>query len=156
MIHVNGVEIDYKTIDGFAIIDREWDANDKIELYLPMPVEEVYANKNVKENIGRFAIQRGPLVYCVEGIDQADIHIKNMVATHSTGFVTQFESDLLNGIQSIMFDAHTALKNPDGSIHFDRSKKEIKSIPYYVWANRGPGEMLVWIPYSKSGSNPKL
>ncbi len=149
VIHVNGIEIDFKIKNGYAVLDREWNTNDKVEVYLPMPVEEVIAHKNVKENEARFAIQRGPMVYCIEDKDQDSINIKKIVSVRSTGFTTQFEPDLLNGIQTIDFFVHSLFEEPDGSVKMDRTKHKIKAIPYYVWANRGPGDMLVWIPYKK-------
>ncbi|MCD4695474.1 MAG: glycoside hydrolase family 127 protein [Bacteroidales bacterium] len=155
VIYVNGIKIDYKIVDGYVVLDREWKADDKIELYLPMPVKEVFAHKNVAENEGRFVLQRGPIVFCLEDKDQAEQDIKHIVSTRSTGFTTQFEPDLLNGVQTIEFFAHTILKNPDGSINKDREKRKIKAIPYCVWANRGPGEMLVWIPYRKKFVGPR-
>ncbi|MEZ5196566.1 MAG: glycoside hydrolase family 127 protein [Bacteroidales bacterium] len=69
VINVNGIEIDFKIRDGYAVLNREWVENDKIEVYLPMPVQEVIANKNVIEDESRFALQCGPLIYCIEEID---------------------------------------------------------------------------------------
>lgn len=155
VIRVNGFEIDFKIVNGYAVLDREWEDHDKIEIYFPMPVKEVLAHKNVVENEGRFALHRGPIVYCVEDKDQKDQDIKHIVSTKSTGFKTQFEPDLLNGVQTIEFTAHTVQKNLDGSVKMDRAKRTIKAIPYCVWANRGPGEMLVWIPFKKKFATPK-
>ncbi len=155
VIHVNGIEIDFSIKNGYAILEKEWDKNDQIELYLPMPVEEVIAHKNVKEDEGRFAIQRGPMVYCIEDKDQDSLDIKNIVSVHSTGFTTQFEPDLLNGTQTINFFAHSIYEKADGSFEMDRTKRKIKAIPYCVWANRGPNDMLVWIPYKKKNATVK-
>jgi len=149
VIRVNGIEIDFKIVDGYAALDREWNVHDKIEVYFPMPVKEVLAHKNVKEDESRFAIQRGPIIYCIEDKDQNDVDIKNIISVRSTGFTTQFEPDLLNGVQTIEFFAHSLIEKPDGSEKMDRTKRKVKAIPYCIWANRGAGDMLVWIPYKK-------
>jgi DUF1680 family protein len=146
VIYLNGVEIDFKVRNGYAIIDREWDENDNIELFLPMPVNEIIAHRSVRENVRRFAIQRGPLIYCLEGEDNKDIDIKLILASHSTGFVSYFDSNIMNGIQIIQFEGRYLNKN-----HGDNKRKlPLKAIPYAYWANRGPSEMLVWIPYTKN------
>ncbi|MCD4732377.1 MAG: glycoside hydrolase family 127 protein [Bacteroidales bacterium] len=149
VIRINEFEIDFKIVNGYAVLDREWDVRDKIKIYFPMPVNEVLAHKNVTDNSGRFALQRGPIVFCVEDKDQKEKDIRHIVSTRSTGFTTQLEPELLNGVQTIEFYAHTILKNPDGKVKMDRAKRTIKAIPYCVWANRGLGEMIVWIPYKK-------
>ena len=101
------------------------------------------------EDEGRFALQRGPVVYCVEDKDQSGLNVRHIVSTRSTGFTSRFEPKLLNGVQIIEFTAHTVQIQSNGSVKTDRLKSIIKAIPYCVWANRGPGDMIVWIPYKK-------
>ena len=97
-----------------------------------MPVEVVKADDRVKANVGRRAIQRGPLVYCIEEVDNKKFD--KVELTPETVYSTQFEADLLGGVQTI-----TA----------QNGKQTIKFIPYYAWDNREAGKMEVWVKYNE-------
>jgi DUF1680 family protein len=155
MIKVNGIIIDYKIDKGYAVLERKWEKDTRIEIFLPMNVEEILANKNVITNSGCFSLQRGPLVFCVENPGKTEPTLTNILATRSTGFTTQFEPDLLSGIQTIEFFTHTFNESEKGNIRIDREKRKVKAIPYCYWANRGPAEMMVWIPYKKKNGTHK-
>ncbi|MDR2627778.1 MAG: glycoside hydrolase family 127 protein, partial [Dysgonamonadaceae bacterium] len=131
-IAVNGETVASPVVEkGYAVLKRKWKADDRITLTLDMPVEVVAADPHVKENIGKRAVQRGPLVYCAE---QADNQHFTLIALNSdTKFNASFNSELLNGVETI-----TALF-PDG--------KQFMLIPYYAWDNREAGEMKVWIDH---------
>ncbi|MGB6340989.1 MAG: glycoside hydrolase family 127 protein, partial [Candidatus Aminicenantaceae bacterium] len=117
---------------GFAKIHRKWQGGDTIELDLPMPVRRVVAHHSVEDNQAKVALQRGPLVYCFEGIDNGG-HILNRSLPDDMDFAAKFQPDFLGGIVVIQDSA------PDGSAH-------LTAIPYYAWSHRGVGEMSVWLP----------
>lgn len=145
---------------GYATIERKWKEGDVVELILPMPVRPVLANSKVEADAGRMALQRGPLVYCLEGKDQPDERILSVLVDQSaTEFSTQFEGSLLGGVQTITFDGGLVKKKtaPDQA---ELEKLKLKAIPYPFWANRGKDNMLVWLPYqvesAKALSQPTL
>jgi len=125
-----------------------------------MPVRVVYANPRVRANLGCVAIQRGPLIYCIEGVDHHDVSIFDIVLPLNLsdvggGFEATFEPNLLGGIVTITSDAlaHDYISNDDELYRFDRFPKpsrpmKMTAIPYFAWANRGCSEMEVWIPWT--------
>ena len=141
-------------------IRRCWKREDRIEIVFDMPVRVVYANPRVRANLGRVAIQRGPLIYCVESADHPDVSVFDIVlmlnqSDVSYGYEAEFEPDLLGGIVTITSDALAYdLASGDGELYrFDKLPKssrsvKIKAIPYFAWANRGSSEMEVWIPWT--------
>ena len=131
-LSVNSAAVDMDIEKGFACIHRKWQKGDTIELDLPMTVQRVVAHDMVEENQGKIAIQRGPLVYCFEGIDNGGQILDHYLADDME-FSTEFRSDLLGGICVINGNV------PDGSA-------PITAIPYYAWSHRGIGEMAVWLP----------
>ena len=114
--------------DGYVRLRRNWKSGDTIHLTLPMPARRIVAHAGVKEDEGRMAIQRGPLVYAVEGIDNGG-HALDLVIPRDAALRSRFRPDLLNGVEVI---------SGEGSRPF-------VAIPYYAWNNRGQGEMAVWI-----------
>lgn len=154
IIHVNGKPVNYVIEKGYAVFNRTWKKGDVISFELPMEIEKVLANEKVKDDNGRFALQRGPIVYCLEGPDHTDQAVQNIVVDQQANFTTSFNANMLNGVLLLngMGNATTRQENSDELL-----KKElpIKAIPYYAWNNRGPGEMVVWIPYEASLSRPK-
>ena len=100
-----------------------------------MPVREIKANEAVKDDAGKIAIQRGPLVYCAEWPDNKNGHVLNLYLNSENGYTTEHLPALLNGV--------TVIKTTDNV------KQPFTAIPYYAWANRGAGEMMVWIPQKK-------
>lgn len=117
---------------GYVVLNKEWQKGDIIALTFEMPVEVIAADSRVKENVGKRAIQRGPLVYCIEEVDNNDF--ADIMLSEETTFITNYTSELLNGITTI-----------DGSAN----GKNVRLIPYYTWDNRDTGEMKVWIDYNK-------
>jgi len=129
-IRVNGTPYPIGMENGFAKLKRKWKQGDRIELNLPMPVRRVQSHENVQDNHGKIALQRGPIVYCFEGVDNADRVLDRSLPDDSS-LETEFFPDLLGGLVVIK---STAL-----------DKSPITAIPYYAWAHRGAGEMAVWI-----------
>jgi hypothetical protein len=126
---------------GYALITRTWKAGDIVELSLSMPVRRVVANEAVEADRGRVAVERGPLVYCAEGVDN-DGRVANFVLPDGAALTAEMRPDLLNGVVVIKGEAE-AVSEKAGKIVVE--KKPVTLIPYYAWANRGRGEMEVWI-----------
>ena len=120
---------------------------DEVLLRLPMPVRKVIAHDSIEDNSGRFAVQRGPLVYCMEWVDQDDQRVFNLMGKPDTQFLTRFENELLDGVTRIQFDGFRFERDDTGSLSHE--EVTISAIPYYAWANRDPGEMLVWLPFEE-------
>jgi hypothetical protein len=122
---------------------RKWKKGDVVEIKFAMPVERVHADPNVKADVGRVALQRGPIVYCLEGIDNNGT-VRNLVLPPESKLTTSWEKDTLGGVVVICGQAL--------SVSRDKEEKLVSkpvpfvAIPYYTWANRGPGQMVVWIP----------
>ena len=150
-IYVNGEKVNYSMQKGYAVINRTWKKGDKISIDFPMNVQKVTANPNVKADAGRFALQRGPVMYCVEGVDQTDSSVMSLVADSNTVFKAVYNPDVLNGITQINFKGYEATKNNNTA----STTQTITAIPYYSWNNRGSGEMEVWIPYQPGIAKPK-
>jgi len=129
-LSLNGQPVVLVLKKGFAQIHREWQAGDRVELDLPMPVRRVAAHAKVKDDTNKFAIERGPLVYCAEGIDNGGEVLTEALSKDSRFEVVQ-RPDLLGGIVTVR-------------IIPPREGHAITTIPYCLWENRGPNEMTVW------------
>jgi len=150
---VNGEATDAAIENGYAVITRKWQAGDRIELDIPMPVRTVLADERVKEDEGKYAVQRGPLMFCAEWPDNADGHVLGLVVDENPEFATAFRPEVLNGTEIITTRARQASRNLDGTISLG-DYHELTLIPYFLWNNRGPGEMKVWLPFRESGARP--
>jgi DUF1680 family protein len=141
-LRVNGRDISIDLENGYARIRRGWKAGDTVELALPMPVREVVAHPSVAADAGRVALQRGPLVYCVEGVDNGG-HVRNLALPDSSIFTSGFRPDLLNGVAAI---TGRGIMTDESAPQSKRTREEpFIAVPYYAWANRGAGEMAVWL-----------
>jgi len=143
-ITVNGQPVDYEMENGYAIIKRTWKKNDVVEVKLPMSVERVVANENVKDDIGKVALQRGPVIYCAEWKDN-DGRAANLVMPDAAMFTTEFKPDMLNGIEIIKSTVPAVVVDANGET-VQTKQQPFVAIPYYAWANRGKGEMMIWFP----------
>src|SRR5690625_340545 len=148
---INGDRFDIgANIDkGYVYIKRHWAKNDLIELELPLTVERVKSHPKVRANIGKVALQRGPIVYCLEETDNGP-NLPSILLPNNTILNTHFDPDLLGGVTVITGEA-LKLKDDekeDRLYHASElglSKINIKAVPYYAWCNRDKGEMLVWM-----------
>jgi hypothetical protein len=145
-LKVNGHSVNPTVAHGYAKIRREWKPGDSIELSLPMAVRRILADPRVKDDAGRVALERGPLVYCAEWRDNGG-HALNLVVPDNTQFRTEFRQDLLNGVEVITAKVPAVVRGKDGGASVIKSE-DLVAIPYYAWANRGMGEMAVWLPRS--------
>lgn len=130
---VNGKQVSPAVEKGYAVLDNEWKSGDVITLDMAMPVEVVEADPRVKEDIGKRAIQRGPLVYCMEETDNKKDFDK-LAISPATTFTEGFDANLLNGVVTV--------KAANGD-------KCASLIPYYAWDNRTAGKMKVWLDYKE-------
>jgi len=131
---------------GYARIRRLWRTGDQVNLVLSMPIERVYAHPDVRANHGRVALQRGPIVYCLEAVDNA-IPLHRLALPRDEEIATQFEPDLLGGVATLTGRARlSAGDRLYGTEPARRDTTRFKAVPYHVWDHREPGEMLVWIP----------
>ena len=141
VLRVNGRQIPLDLENGYVRLDRRWGRGDLVELDLPMPVRQVVAHPDVEDDRGRVALQRGPLVYCAEWPDNAGRAL-NLVVPETAVLESEFRPDLLEGIQAVQGEVRAMER--DGSS--DRTiPHQLTAIPYYAWANRGRGEMAVWL-----------
>lgn len=143
-LSLNGIPAAFKIVKGYAVIHKNWKKGDVVELNLPMPVRRIVAIDKLKENQNRVALQRGPLVYCVEHADN-DGKAMNVVIPDQAVFKTEFKPELLNGIVVIQTEATIARISADAA-SVGTVNQTVTAIPYYSWANRGNGQMQVWIP----------
>lgn len=143
-ITVNGEVVDFKIENGYAILNRTWHQNDKVEVELPMEVRKVVANNNVKDDAGKIALQRGPLIYCAEWIDNNG-KASNLILPSNTSFTSEFNPNKLNGIEEIKAEVPTVVIGDNGD-GIKTVQLSFTAIPYYAWANRGKGEMIIWFP----------
>ncbi len=152
-LNVNGDPVTFGKEKGYARIDRAWEPGDVIELAIPMPVRRVKAHENVEADRGKVALERGPLVFCVEWPDSPDGHVRNFLLKDDSPLKTEFRPELLGGLQVIMgtVGAYKVI-DEDGSV--EKSPKDFVAIPYYAWAHRGKGEMAVWLAREEAAVNP--
>jgi DUF1680 family protein len=141
-ITVNGQPLDYSLQSGYAIIARKWNKGDIVKVHLPMPVKKVVAIDSVQSDIGKVALQRGPVMFCAEWKDNNG-KTANIILPQDVSFTANYQQGMLNGIVTIKGDAEIVeINNND----IRTVRKTFTAIPYYAWANRGKGEMTVWLP----------
>jgi hypothetical protein len=143
-IRVNGQVVNAETDHGYAVINRTWKNKDVVELVLPMPVQKVMAIDSVKEDAGKLAMQRGPLLYCAEWVDNNN-RTGNLILPANASITTSPQPGLLNGIVTLQTDGQRVEVASNG-LEITTHKDAIVAIPYYAWANRGKGEMNIWFP----------
>ncbi len=143
-ILVNGKPAVYKMEKGYAVIEREWKKNDVVELQLPMDTRRVAARDELKQDNDRVALQRGPLVYCVEGADNNG-KAWNMVLEDNVVITTGHENILTEPVVTLEAEVPVVEVSADG-LTVTTSSKKISAIPYYAWCNRGSNQMQVWLP----------
>jgi DUF1680 family protein len=145
---VNNKKVKYNTIEGYAIIERVWRNSDEVVIDIPMEVRRVAANEKVEADRGYEAYQRGPIVYCLEGIDNNG-NALNAVITDKNKISYSFMPELLKGVGVLQFVGQQVWKNENTQTEEVKNTKLI-AIPYYAWAHRGEGSMAVWLPVEKT------
>lgn len=141
---VNGVETPYQIENGYALVQREWKNGDKIEYRMPMEVRKIRSRAELKFNNDRVALQRGPIVYCVEGADNNG-KAWNILAPENATFNPESFSILDEKVVSLVAQLPVLEVQGDGTAVNTKLEK-VRAIPYYAWCNRGSNPMQVWLP----------
>jgi uncharacterized protein len=150
---INRKPAEISITDGYAVIKRKWKAGDKIELDIPMPVRKVAADKRISDDKNKMAIQKGPLIYCAEWPDNNSGNILNLMILKDADFTTEYLPSLLQGTQVIKTSGNQTKRTLDGKVD-SLICEPVTLIPYALWNNRGPGQMMVWLPVSTRSTHP--
>ncbi len=147
-LSVNGEAVRQSPVDGYIKLTREWKPGDEIELSLPMEARRVWANRNVREDAGKVAVRRGPIVYCLEEADNGkDLH--RVLLPRGAAFREEYRPDFLGGVTVLTVEGEEEEGESAALYTFTPpkagKKRALTFIPYCVWANRGVGEMTVWV-----------
>lgn len=146
---VNGEAVTLSPVNGYATIHRVWKKGDKISLTLPMPAERIYANPHVAMDVGRVALTRGPLVYCLEEADNPGGTVQRFKLPRQSDIAIR-QSNLFEGIIQLTAGGKAVDEAEFKPLYRSRPPVEapasLTALPYYLWANRGRGSMVVWIP----------
>ncbi len=135
-LQLNSKSVGPKTgTDGYVHLRRRWKAGDVVELDLPMPVQRLYAHEKVQEDQGKVALMRGPLVYCLEAVDNPGVDISRVVLPRESNLRAEHRAGLLGGLTVL-----------EGKGQDDQQNAiSLRAVPYYAWQNREKGAMTVWI-----------
>jgi DUF1680 family protein len=145
---VNGEPVGLAPVRGYATISRRWSAGDVVALNLPMPPERLYAHPNVRMDVGRVALRRGPLVYCVEEADNPGGPVQRLTLPRGAPLSVE-RADVLGGV-TVLKALAKELAPADGGALYSTTPPTSRdatliAVPYFQWANRAPGSMQVWI-----------
>ncbi len=149
-IIMGGKKVQFAVKNGYAVISRKWYAGDKIEIDFEMPAFIVEANPELRHDCGKVAVQRGPIVYCAEEADNGK-HIYDLsIDVSNPKLATRPDNSILKGAVAIFADACKRKVGGWGNglyreCESKMEKVRLKLIPYFIWANRKPGEMAVWL-----------
>ena len=149
-VSVNGNSIEGELQKGYLQINRKWEKDDLVEIHFDMPPRIVKANDHVIDDLGRIAIERGPIVYCAEWPDN-DFNIHNILLNQHPSFQVKEMKDKLCGIHEITTPAQSLSYTADGKLTTE--DVTLTLIPYYAWAHRGEGNMQVWLPIELRASS---
>lgn len=152
VLSLNGEQIPAIVEGGYISIGRKWANGDNLSVEFPMSVRVIKANPKVKADEGKIALQRGPLVYCLEWPDNGGEKILSFVVDPEQQFSIEYKPELLNGVEVVK---GTAIPSSyiDGKVEMG-APVEFVAIPYYAWSNRGSGDMSVWMATSVDKSRP--
>lgn len=148
-LKVNGKIYKAPVVDDYAVLERKWNKGDKVELTLPMTVRRIEALDSVEDDRGRIALERGPVVYCLEGKDQTDGQVFNKYLDKHVPITAVYDDTLLNGITVLKGQAFSIRKGSD-----DIETVPFTAIPYSTWNNRGADQMEVWIASERKYARP--
>ena len=151
-IAVNGRSVPLTLTDGYVAIQRTWKAGDAITLNLPMPVRRIVANEKVEADRNRVALQRGPIVYAAEWPDNPNGKVRNIVLPDANRMTAEFRADLLKGVEVVKGRAVGVALDAQGKVQ--KTEQPFMAIPYATWANRGRGQMAVWLARTEDAARP--
>ncbi len=154
-VEVNGARVELPLSPGsYAEIRRTWSPGDIVRLRLPMPVRRVECNPMVEHDAGRVALMRGPLLYCLEGVDNPQVDLRQLAIPGTGDIDATFRPELLGGVIALSLSGTVPADAApwDGKLYRTLSATErgdnavhVTAIPYHVWANREAGPMQVWL-----------
>jgi len=147
-LRVNGATAAFSVHKGYATVERHWSRGDIVELELPMPAERLYAHPRVRMDVGRVALRRGPLIYCVEEADNPGAPVQSLRLPANATLNAELREDLLGGAVAITAAAERLVAADSELYAVTPPMSEpatLTAIPYYLWANREPGSMQAWI-----------
>jgi len=147
-IRINGKPAVYSMEKGYAVLSKTWKKGDVVEMDLPMDIRRVVANDKVGDDKGKVALQRGPIMYCAEWPDNKGM-VSNIVLPDNVSLTSEYKPDLLNGVTILKGEVSAIHVNSDTDVSTGR--QPFIAIPYYAWAHRGKGEMIVWFPTKVKG-----
>jgi DUF1680 family protein len=151
-VKVNGQAVPMTLERGYVTIARAWKAGDVVDVNLPMEIRRVVAHEKVTADKDRVALQRGPIVYTAEWPDNPNGKVRNIVLPDANTLTTEFRADLLNGVQIIKGTAFGLAKDEKDQVK--KSEQPFMAIPYATWANRGRGQMAVWLARTDAAARP--
>jgi uncharacterized protein len=151
-LEVNGAAVPLTLTDGYVAIARTWQPGDAIDLNLPMPVRRIAANDQVAADRDRVALQRGPIVYAAEWPDNPNGKVRNIVLPDGNAMTAEFRADLLNGVTVVKGRAVGLALDDKGAVR--KADQPFMAIPYATWANRGRGQMAVWLARTDAAAKP--
>ena len=143
-VTINGKRFEYNPGDDYVIINREWEKGDVVEYTIPMEIFKLTAKPDLKSDNDRIALQRGPLVYCVEGADN-NKEVWNLILPENTDFRTTDYKIMDEKVIALQAELPSVAADSEGK-GIEIKKRKITAIPYYCWANRGANAMQVWLP----------
>ncbi len=148
VICVNGKPIEYELKEGYAHLHRDFKVEDVLTVEFDMSVRKVYTSNKVSANTGKAAIERGPLIYCAEGVDNENDVLSLSLKKDGAVTVSEYLPDKLYGIQEIYAEGYRETVSDKLYSYDAPEEKECKItlVPYYTWGNRGLNQMRVWIP----------
>ena len=140
-VEINGKPIDSSELDrGYVRITRRWQPGDVVRLKLPMPIRRMRADPRIQADVGRVALQRGPIVYCVEAVDHGgNVHSLSLPTTAK--LFPLYRREWFGGMTVISCEGAQRQTGPQQT-----QPANLTAIPYYAWDNRTAGEMAVWLP----------
>lgn len=150
-LSVNGKPVPMTVVKGYVAVDRAWKKGDVVALSLPMPARRIVSSDKVLADQGRVAVQRGPVVFCAEGVDNGG-KVRNLLLPDAAALTATRRPGLLGGVVTLTGTAQSLTAAADGSIV--KAPKTVTMIPYYAWCNRGRNEMEVWLPNSEKTAKP--
>ncbi len=151
-LSVNGELVPIKPDKGYVALQRSWRPGDVIQLNIPMPIHRVVANPQLKEDAGRVALERGPIVYCAEAADNHG-HVSNLFIPDDSTLTAAYHPDLFGGVAVIHGPAES-LHWVGGCTSVEVTRTELGAVPYYAWCHRDVGEMAVWLAQDPNHARP--
>jgi hypothetical protein len=146
---VNGEPVALALHRGYATIHRTWRAGDLVALHLPMPAERLYAHPNVRMDVGRVALRRGPLIYCVEEADNPGSPVQTLALARSAVVAAEWRKDLFGSVMTLTATSKRLVAGDGDALYSTgpptAEAAKLTALPYFLWANREPGSMQVWI-----------